>query len=200
MSEINAIWEHIEAWYASQKAAHLLHPGASAEAIASAEKQLGVPLPLQLRQSLQRHDGTAEGGWRYGTLLGVESIQAEEKIWRELLDNGTFSANADHDASEGDASIQKGWWVRGWIPLDADGAGNGNVVDIVPGPNGVVGQIIDMDHEVGPSGPEFSSLAEYLEDVLKDLESGEFAYYDDGIYDIDDIDNGVDSDDVDDDQ
>lgn len=182
-----AIWERIEAWYQVQGASHLLHQGATVTDMAATERQIGVTFPAEMRESLLRHNGSTDGGWSYGTLLDLEGIQREEQVWRSLLDDGTFHDHADHDASEGRDEIQQGWWVRGWIPLDADGGGNGAVVDAVPGPRGRVGQIIDMDHEIGPSGPAFQSLSGYLNHVLEALESGEYSYYKNKDFDFEGI-------------
>lgn len=182
MSEITAVWEKIEQWYAEQGASHLLNPPASEQEITAAETQLGVSFPDEWRESMLRHNGTAEDGWLYGTLLEVKDIVQRERGWRELLEDGSFDSNVDHDASEGEDATQSGLWVAGWIPLDVDGSSNGSVVDMVPGPHGVEGQILDMDHEVGPSGPQHDSLVEYLQAVLDELESGDYVYHDNGIY------------------
>lgn len=75
MSEINSIWERIEAWYAAQGASHLLNAGASAEA----ENKLGLTFPTALKESLMRHNGTnceydLGMGWPHGILLSLQGI------------------------------------------------------------------------------------------------------------------------------
>lgn len=169
---INDQWERIETAFADSGIRHALNDPASPEAIDALEAELGLTLPDELRDSLLRHDGTTDGDWPYGALLGTDGIQAEAKVWRELVEDGTFDDAADHDASNGQGSVKPGWWNVGWIPLDADGGGNGSVVDTDPGENGVVGQVLDMDHEVGPSGPRFASVTEYLKDIADRIESG----------------------------
>lgn len=179
MSDLHTIWERIEAWYAAQGASHLLNPGASEEAITEAEKQIGVQFPEELRESLRRHNGTGgsgDWGWIHGNLNSIREIIEETKMWHELSEVGEFEDNDEHDASQGQNSIKRGWWNRGWIHVDADGLGNGAVVDMSPGPNGVTGQIIDMDHEAGPSGPNFLSFKDYLLDVANKLDTQEYTY------------------------
>ncbi|GHG01723.1 glucan synthase [Deinococcus piscis] len=171
MSEISAVWERIEVWYEAQGQTETLKPGASPEAIAQAEKDMGLTFPPELRESLLRHDGSADGGWPTGELLSLERMVDERKVWMDLLQDGTFDDNADHN--EGSEALQPGWWNPAWIPLDADGGGNGAVIDLNPGPQGTVGQVIDMDHEVGPSGPEYPSLAAYLEAMLGQFSEGD---------------------------
>lgn len=185
MSEIADLWRRIEAWYEAQGASHLLNPGASGETIAEAEKQLGVSFPAELRESLRRHDGSNVMGWAGGELLSLERIASERHIWLELLGDGTFDPNADHN--EESTFLQSGWWNAAWIPLDADGGGNGAVIDMAPGPDGQVGQIVDMDHEVGPSGPQYDSLTEYLEAVADGLEAEQFVIYDGAVVSTDEV-------------
>ena len=170
---VHAAWERIEAAFEAVEFYDQLNPGASVDAIAATEAELGVTFPEELRESLARHDGSVEGSWPVSyVLLSLEGMKPEAKVWNELLDNGIFGEQADHDASQGTGATQKGWWNKGWIPLDADGGGNGAVIDTNPGPNGVVGQVLDMDHEVGPSGPKFASLTDYLNDIADQIEAG----------------------------
>ncbi|WP_339097520.1 SMI1/KNR4 family protein [Deinococcus sp. VB142] len=171
MSEISAVWERIEAWYEAKGQTENLNPSASAEAIAQAEKDMGLTFPTELRESLLRHDGSADGGWPTGELLSLERMADERKVWMDLLQDGTFDGNARHN--EGSETLEAGWWNPAWIPLDSDGGGNGAVIDLNPGPQGTVGQVIDMDHEVGPNGPEYPSLAAYLDAMLERLSETE---------------------------
>ncbi|MFX0538413.1 SMI1/KNR4 family protein [Ornithinimicrobium sp. Y1847] len=170
-SDVDAVWDRIEAAFEAAGLADDLQPGASPEAIAEVEEHLGVKMPEDLRASLARHDGCYDS-WPTGSLLGTRGIRSEADVWNELLADGTFDASAEHDAGGGSGAVGQGWWRRGWIPLDADGAGNGAVVDTDPGPQGQVGQVLDMDHEVGPSGPKHDSVLAYLRDLAEQLESG----------------------------
>lgn len=165
---VAAVWEDIERWYAAQGAAHLIRPPATGEQVASVEATLGVELPEAVKASLRRHDGTADGGWPEGTLLSCDGILSEAHVWRELLADGTFDELKDFRS--GSEALKAGWWNTGWVPLDADGGGNGSVLDLSPGPEGQVGQVIDMDHEVGPSGPIASDFVGYLTSVAARLE------------------------------
>lgn len=175
--ELAEIWGRIEAYFERHDIPGL-NPGADQAAVDAAERQLGVSFPPELRESLARHDGVDEGSWPYGSLLGVEGILSEAQVWLELLDNGSFEGWSPDAAEQNGAALQPGWWVRGWIPLDADGGGNGHVVDAVPGPDGHVGQILDMDHEVGPSGPVFPSITAYLQDVADGIGNGSMVWRD----------------------
>lgn len=171
---MTSIWQKIEAWYAENGASHLLNPGASEADITATEKRLNVNFPPELRESLRRHNGSTEDGWVAGELLSLEGIEREHALWTELLNDGAFDINASINA--GNEEVQSGWWHPAWIPLDADGGGNGCFVDTAPGPAGTVGQVRYMDHEVGPES-EAQSLTDYLKEVLEELDSGEYHYY-----------------------
>ncbi|RFU86354.1 glucan synthase 1-like protein [Streptomyces triticagri] len=169
-------WRQLEEWYAQEGGAHLLRGPASPEAIAGVEQELGVTLPEELKRSLELHDGTEEDGWPGGTLLSCAGIVKETGIWRELLADGSFDKRSHHDPEDdedledAERAVQPGWWNEGWICIDADGAGNGAVIDLAPGPGGTRGQLLDMDHEVGPSGPTAHGFIDYLDDVLEELD------------------------------
>lgn len=182
MNELAKIWQKIADWYSEQSASHLLAPPASLEQISAAEQALGLAFPPELRQSLQYHNGSLEGGWPAGELLSLEGIASERKIWLGLLQNGTFANNADHNAVA--QTVRAGWWQEGWLPLTADGGGNGYVVDSVPASGGAVGQVLFMDHETGPSEAEFTSLADYLAHVAQQLTSGKYVLEDDWLSEI----------------
>ncbi len=161
-------WGEIERWYEAQGAAHLILPPASREQIGALEDALGVELPEALTASLRRHNGSADGGWPTGTLLSCDGILQEVGVWRDLLTGGDFD-DLKEFVADGEA-LKAGWWQTGWVSLDADGAGNGAVLDLSPGPAGKVGQVIDMDHETGPSGPMASDFVGYLRAVAGRLD------------------------------
>jgi len=157
---INGIWDRLEKRFAKSYPDYKLPPGASASDIHNLETKIGITLPEGLKASLARHNGVDEMHWPKGTLNSVEDILRDWEMWRDVAGDGEDIGSKDNDF------IQPKWWDTKWIPLDADGAGNGAVIDMNPGPKGDLGQVIDMDHETGPNGPLYSCLAEYLEDCL----------------------------------
>lgn len=163
LTALDAAWQVIEAWYAARGAEHLLRPGADESDLEQLEERLGARLPDQWRASIMRHDGSLDEGWPTGTLLSCNGILAETTIWRDLLRAGTF--RDAHPQASANSALRPLWWHHQWICLDADGGGNGAMVDLAPGPDGVVGQVLDMDHETGPTGPVSDSVAGYLVDI-----------------------------------
>lgn len=167
---ISQIWEQIEAWYAQNAPdEQVLNDGASDEQIAEVESVLGLELPGEIKESLRRHDGTSEDGWATGTLNSCEDIIFNTNIWREIV------AKDDLDDYVSDSpELKPGWWGPKRVMLDRDGAGNGTALDLDPSEQGRVGQLIDMDHEVGPS-LSYDSYLEYLTECLEELQKGEWA-------------------------
>ncbi len=165
--DIKTAWDAIEQWYSTNGIADQLNPPATPEAIDALATQLGVTLPDQLRESLLRHDGAPEGSWPRGELLSCERIVNETADWRQLLADGEL---ADRTPSEPSPQMAPVWWHQSWLCLDSDGGGNGAVMDLAPQGDGTVGQILDMDHEVGPSGPREPDLAAYLNTVGGELD------------------------------
>jgi len=163
VQRVNDAWEMIEEWFAKNKPEYKLAPGASDAEIEKLETHLGMAIPDALKASLKRHNGVDELEWPKGEFLSIESIIRD---WD--MRTGIFEG-LDEEADQEEGMIKAGWWHKEWIPIDADGAGNGACMDLAPGPKGKKGQIIDFDHESGPNGPHFEDLGEYLEAVCDDL-------------------------------
>jgi cell wall assembly regulator SMI1 len=181
VKRVNAAWERIEKWYSEKAPDMELGAGASAADITDVETHLGLTLPKELKASLMRHNGVEN--WTKSELLSTDRIKSEWDCWAGLVDEGQFDGQSGED--EDNDRIQKCWYDKKWIPLDADGGGNGNLIDLNPGPKGKTGQVIYMDHEVGPSGPVFSDLATYLEKNAEMLEDGKYRVEDGYLEEID---------------
>ncbi len=122
-----------------------LAKGANAKAIKAAEKALGLALPEEVVAFYRRHDGAETDAAVEGReLLSLSRIVDEWKIWKDLLDQGTFEAN---DHSRPDPGVQKRWWIPEWVPVTYDGAGNHHVLDLAPAPGGTHGQILSFWHD-----------------------------------------------------
>ncbi len=169
VERVNVAWERIEKWFSEKAPGMELGAAASAAEITAVETHIGFALPEELKASLMRHNGVEN--WTKVELLSTNDIQREWDCWAGLVDDGTFDDQVGENWTD---SLQKCWYDKKWIPLDADGGGNGSMIDLNPGDKGTVGQIIYMDHEVGPNGPVFADLATYLEKAAQDLEGGKY--------------------------
>ncbi len=176
VERVNAAWNRIEKWYAEKAPDIELGAVAAAADITAVETHLGLALPEELKASLMRHNGVKN--WPRGELLSVGRIKNDWDDYADLLDEGTFD---DILGKENDF-IQKCWWNKSWVPIDADGNGNLTFLDLNPGSKGVVGQVIYMDQEEGPSLPLFADFAAYLENTAEMLEGGKYVQAGHGNY------------------
>ncbi len=161
----------------AKKGGFKLPAGATEAEIAQAEAALGVTFPPEVRAFYLTHDGGSDdevyncGGRE---LLSLDGIVSQWKIWKQLLDSGTFEKN-DHGAP--DPGVQKKWWIAEWIPVTYDGAGNHHILDLAPAKGGKVGQILSFWHDDAPrtlEAPDFLtwlSQVEWSEDPDGDDES-----------------------------
>ena len=129
----------------AQAADVTLPKGASEKDIAKLEAFVGFTLPEEVKAWYQAHDGGGDDYVVEGReLLSLKRIAGEWKIWKDLLDGGTFD---DNDHSDPGPGVQQRWWIPEWVPLTYDGSGNHHVVDLAPGHGGVRGQIVSFWHD-----------------------------------------------------
>ena len=159
LSKYDAAIERIEA--KAQAAGVRLAAGASDEAIEAAQQKLGVTFPEEVVAFYRRHDGSDDEPAIEGReLLSLDSIVGEWKIWKDLLDQGTFN---DNDHGTPDEGVQKKWWIPEWIPITYDGCGNHHVLDLAPAEGGVYGQILSFWHDDDPRTVVGKGLLAWLE-------------------------------------
>lgn len=166
------VWERIERNIGPQKRSKLA-PGASPDEVAQLESRLGVALPEDVRASYAIHNGAGYEWILPGVeLLSLEGIYGEWNTWRELLQGGGL----DGFESKPQGPIKRDWWNLRWIPFSHDGGGNHCCIDLDPAANGVIGQVIDFDHDFGPRRVLAPSLRAYLEWFASELESGRIRF------------------------
>ena len=158
---------------------YALNAGAAEADFARLEAVLGYALPEEFKELYRVADG--ESGTA-GVLAGeewlsIERIIEEYGVWKNLLDDGMF-ADGDgtpYDCEPEDAAIKGDlWWNPKWIPLTADGGGNGKMIDMDPTEHGTAGQIIQMWHDDAVRSKEADSLRGFLTQYAQDLEDGKY--------------------------
>ena len=176
------IWQRIEAVLrATAPELCDLSDGASVGEIAAVEARLGFALPTDIRESYAVHNGS--GGacilpQYYAdqvngvNLLSLEEAECDRGIWIDLLDGGAFEGNE----ARPEGPVKAEWWNRRWLPITSDGGGNSLCIDLDPAPGGTVGQVIDHDHETGPSVVVANSFRAFLEGYAADLETGRLRF------------------------
>ena len=169
---IRGLWERVERWYLENAPADTLSlgPPASREEIGSTESVLAAHLPADVVDSYLVHNGSNETGvFEFGRyLLSLDEII---NCW-PLAENPEYS----HFHSTPTGPIRNDIWNLGWIPLTDNGAGDHVCADLVPGEHGVIGQIIQYSHEVGPQRVLANSFADWLTRFTDELELGRFSY------------------------
>lgn len=171
---IQAVWQQIEdAWQTSVSPdSSPLAQGASEDEIRRLEDVLEIALPEEVRASYRMHNG----GFTVNLVSEMDVLTLDEiaGIWKmltELLADEGWASQAPYYFSEevvkdGDQEagpVQPVWYHRHWIPIASDSAGNLSCLDLAPAPGGTAGQIIDWDHECGPSRVLFSGFQQLLE-------------------------------------
>jgi cell wall assembly regulator SMI1 len=174
-------WERIERWFAENAPSLLggLHPPATPEEIRETETRLGVTFPLDFRESVLRHNGTAPQSWTAGKLLNLEEIEERWLMLNKILDQGYFDDR--HQRVEEDVWIQKNWWARGWMPF-TEAIDSNYCIDFVPTIAGKSGQIIHMDHELNRRPRTAHSFSEYLKMQVDKLEDDKYVLYEGGLW------------------
>jgi cell wall assembly regulator SMI1 len=177
---IDQLWQRIEArlpLLAVPTEPHL-RAGASEQALDRLEAELGVVLPEEFRASYSRHDGGFT--MRLITSMEILSLADIAETWQtleDLLGDDEWASTPPYYFSEEvvrsgwhTGPIQPVWWSHRWIPFAADQAGNHACLDLAPTAGGMSGQIIDWDHECGPSRVLFKDFAHLLSAFANQLE------------------------------
>ena len=181
-----------------------LKPGISDKDLVKFEKAIGTALPEDVRQSWRIHDGQrvlsddvlealleededTEPQDFIGIIFGDallnlvarkcpatgDSALGQWQSWAEIADED-YSDVDQWQTSSPAGAIKRCYANRGWIPLgaltDCDFFG----VDLDPGPNGVIGQIINFGRNEEKKYVLATSWAQFLSDVADELEAGNF--------------------------
>lgn len=139
---------------------------ASEQELTAFEEDSGVELPPEVRAWFLGADFvlTDEANFetmsfqqalreREGMLSVAASVQLDPERWR------------DNDGVH-DGKVAGVFFDARWLPFAQDSGGNYHAIDLSPGPNGVLGQIIALEYQDG-QGPFWyaQSLDDYLERV-----------------------------------
>jgi cell wall assembly regulator SMI1 len=152
-------------------------PAASEEGIARAEHALGHRLPDDLRASYRMHDGSGRYGifpWGY-RFLSVAELAGE---WHR---NQSLLSGLDWDARPA-GPIRPVYWSAGWVPVGSNDSGDYDCVDLDPGPGGTLAQVIQFNHEVGPTRVAAASFGSWLARYADLLEAGVYRYDPDSLW------------------
>jgi cell wall assembly regulator SMI1 len=160
---MKTIWNRIHAWLKENAPAGFgnLRPGASAKAIADAEKAMGLKLPADVKASYRIHNGQGDdplwvdtglvGGeaWR---LISLQEIVEQWKLWSQ--------ARTAYDHR---------------VPLACNAMSDWVFLDLHPA-SASRGCLRVQRHDRRQTDPFFSSFSSLLDDFADKLEEGEMVY------------------------
>jgi len=179
------LWQRIEGRLNlhAPHAWQMLRPSAQDQEIQQAEVAMDITLPEDFKASCRIHDG----GYVLDLvtdmmMFSLEEIAAEWQMFQELEKVGTWSDAAppyyftERITRSGwqTGPIQPTWWHQCWVPIGRDRAGNHCCLDLAPAPGGFVGQVIDRDHETGPSRVLAPRFLDILSSFAQDMENGKY--------------------------
>ncbi|GIJ45326.1 hypothetical protein Val02_22120 [Virgisporangium aliadipatigenens] len=171
---VSNAWRRIAGWltvHAPGTAAQVRGP-ADPEEIDALERDVGVPLPAELRAWWLLTDGFAPGvlhaliPWIH-VPLPVTKARAERR-WLVRLSAGT-PRYADVDDSAAGTFSQR--YQHTFVPISTDNCGQVNFVDLRVGP--AHGCVSEWDHEEGfLQPPTWTGVTDMLTDIADALEFG----------------------------
>ncbi|MER2566864.1 MAG: SMI1/KNR4 family protein [Myxococcaceae bacterium] len=174
MSEVAKSWARITRWFARSGIELALGPPATAESVRRLEQAIGRELPSDFVESLSMFDGQRASGvsWLGGRLGAVDDLLAEYQR--------NHSGQRDEDVFElfNTERVRAVVFDTGRVPLSGMPYWTGDSVffDFVPGPAGVMGQVIKLVSEC-----DFvvlgESWAEVLERYASLAEAGELEWH-----------------------
>lgn len=177
------IWARIEAVLRVTEPELLatLAAGATHEAIQEAEARLGVALPPDVCESYSIHNGSGEFGllpseYYAAVSVPLEPLHSLDEIVREWQMWQEWSQKYSSDESVSSEGPIK--FIRHnprWLPVSWDGGGGNLCIDLDPGPQGVMGQVIYLDH-LDPVCVAAVSWRTFLESFAERLESGRLRF------------------------
>ena len=176
-SRMQQVWNRLERWCREHMPEVLpsLERGASESMLQATERRLGGQrLPEDLRESFKVHNGQDEGytGILFG--LWLLPLSQVENFWNSFPHPTSEENQSGSHTSFPEGAVQCLFAHPGWIPLTYDSGGNWLGVDLAPGPQGKVGQVILFGRDERTkyvAAPDWGSL---MEEFVRKLEAGEF--------------------------
>ncbi len=160
------VWSRIEAWMDAHapEALEVLRPGASEDALETAEAILGAELPSSYRRSVARHDGQ-EMRWpsliEFGFLMPLQRVIDD---WRSLGES----------YDEGAALTGEEWWRPGLVPF-VSRDGDYLCLELEPAEGRSRGEVWALLHDSEPPRSRIAAdFDTWLERWADELEAGFF--------------------------
>ena len=153
-----------------------LRPPATEDEIAAAEAELGLAFPADLRALYGLLDGEYNSYGLFGgpTFLALVDVVSQWKYFCEPDEDPPSTHDVGIEAHP-PGTVRPVTWHPRWIPFGNRNDGNFFGVDLAPGPNGTVGQVIEfgVDYDDGPVTFVADSVTDLLADLVARMAAGE---------------------------
>lgn len=158
---------------------NLFNEGLSRSEISEFESEYNIKLPDDVVTYLQQINGEIPYEQQYklevGLFLGLqtlnlEDIKREMDVWKQVVEDDPELLDEEYESLPEGAVNPIYCDADSWIGLATDGSGNSIGVDLKPGPNGKVGQVIVWGRDYNEERIViFDSWGDFLKEVVKDL-------------------------------
>ncbi len=176
-------YARLERWLAMHRPAILanLLPPAHDKELRLLETTIGASLPPSLVNLYRWRNGQLDlgrGGVFYGlAFLNISDAIMEWETWNEVSEDLSEIDMGCLDESQSSVVpgvVKERYVNRLWIPFAHDWGGNHIGVDLDPGPNGRVGQVINFGRDEEAKFVLGQTVDEFIDRIATELEAGNF--------------------------
>ena len=175
-------YDRFERWLATYRPEILanLQPPADDAELARLGTTIGASLPPSLVNLYRWRNGQrdlGQGGPFYGlAFLSIADVIEQWEVWRGVED---MPESDMRSLDESQSSVVQGvvkelYTNRLWIPIAHDWGGNHVGVDLDPGPNGRVGQVINFGRDEEAKFVLGQTVDDFIDRIATELEAGNF--------------------------
>jgi cell wall assembly regulator SMI1 len=171
-------YDRLERWLAAFRPQILtnLQPPADDGTLATLEARIGASLPSSFLDLYRWRNGQRDprqSGPFYGlAFLSIADVLEQWESWNQIIaDEPDLVA----DGSSVEPGVVKELYAnRLWIPFVHDWGGNHIGVDLDPGPNGRVGQVINFGRDEDTKYVLGKTVDDFVDRIATELEAGNF--------------------------
>lgn len=166
----------LEGFYSQLDLSRPRNAPASMTQLRAVERELGAPLPTELRAAWLTADGLGSGQTAFarpGRLVGYDFFSVEAALReREGLRRRAPAYSQYDEPKARDSRSRAGWFHPGWLPFGGFGGGSLLLIlDMAPSRVGVPGQIIAFSHDPDQLEHIAQSFELLLDDSIAAIES-----------------------------
>ncbi|CAH0533259.1 hypothetical protein VST7929_01123 [Vibrio stylophorae] len=158
-----------------------LNVGANEAKLKTLSEAIGQPLPTQLARLLGFSNGQSPTSM--GLMVdGYYLLSTEEIIFEYQTLSKIYKQSASsRQILDRSGAVLDTWWQPQWIPFASIGNGDLLLIDLSPGEQGDVGQIVEFIHDDTARPLLAKDLQSYFAQIRAGLKSGEFVLTEYGV-------------------